>query len=160
MNFLINLGWLGKSITGMICIIPLMLMFNFFGKNYGVKPEALMFGWFLGTAIGIAISVWKFSIFDVNSLYTPFIPVLCIIFLGIFIGTPANIMIAQAVPEAPNPSLPFAIINTGSAFAYVLAPLMAIILPRHFDKMQFNLINFFGLVIIAIGIGLVMYRTS
>ena len=86
MNFLTDLGWLGKSIIGMVCIIPLMLMFNFFGKNYGVKSEALMFGWFLGVAIGIAVSVWKFKIFNVSDLYTPFLPVLCIVLIGILIG--------------------------------------------------------------------------
>jgi len=160
MNFLTDLGWLGKSIIGMVCIIPLMLMFNFFGKNYGVKSEALMFGWFLGVAIGIAVSVWKFKIFNVSDLYTPFLPVLCIVLIGILIGTPANIMIAQAVPKAPNPALPFTIINASGAFAYMLAPAMAIIFPRYFDKMQFSIVNFLGVAMVVLGMGLVMYRSS
>lgn len=160
MNFLMNLGWLGKSVTAMICIIPLMLMFNFFGKNYGVKPESLMCSWFIGVAIGIAVSVWRFEVFNSVDLYTPLIPLLIVVLLGILIGTPANILLAHAVPKAPNPALPFTIVNIGSVLAYMLAPAMAILLPRYFDKIQFSLINLVGILMVAIGMGLVMYRTS
>jgi len=158
MNFLINLDWLSKSLVVMVCMIPLVIMFNFFGKNYGVRPEALTFAWVIGVGIGVAFSVYSLDMFDTKILYTPLIPLLVIVLLGIVFGTPVNILLVQAVPQAPNPALPFTIMNIGSVGAYLLAPALAILLPKYFDSMSFNWVNLTGVSMVAIGLGLVMYQ--
>ena len=147
-------GWLGKSFIAMFCLIPFMLMFNFLGKNYGVRPEAAMFAWFLGSTIGI----FAFSGVRSADITHTFLPILVIVALGIVIGGPSNILIAQAAPAAPNPALPFTIVNAASAVTFLLAPILAIALPRYFDPMSFSLINMSGIILVITGLGLVAYR--
>ena len=160
MNILMNLSWLGKSVMAMFCILPMMLAFNFFGKNYGVKPEAVMFAWFAGIIIGIVFSSFRYEFFEVKNLYTPLLPILFILLLGIVIGTPGNILLAYATTGAPNPALPFTIVNSGSAIAYMLAAGLAVLLPQYFDKMEFSLINIAGIAMVVFGMGLLMYKNS
>ena len=148
------IGWLGKSLIAMTALVPFLLLLNFFGKNYGIRPETATLAWFTGSAIGICV----FSGTRSDEILGSFLPILTIVMLGIAVGAPMNILVAQAVPAAPNPALPFTIVNAASAVVYVLAPLLAIILPRYFDPMQFDAVQLGGIALVVVGLGLVAYR--
>jgi hypothetical protein len=157
MELFMNMGWLGKSFTGMVCLVPVMLMFNFFGKNFDMRPEALMCAWMVGVSIGI-MSALKLNVLQLGN--TPIIPIVVVVLLGIVVGTPANVLLAQAIPTAPNPALPFTVVNSGSVVAYILAPALAIMLPRYFDPMSFNWPQLLGVTMVIGGLGLFMFRPS
>ena len=159
MNTLLSMGWLGKSVLGAICSIPLILVFNFFTKNYGIKPEVVMSLHCLGIFLGIALaSYFGLSGASVKDFYNPIIPAISIVVLGSLIGATTNILLAQAISSAPNPALPFAIGGIATVSAYLLAPLLAFLLPDFFSAAEFNWLNFLGILLIVAGLGLIMYK--
>lgn len=156
-----ELGWLGKAIVAMLCFVPFIFAFNFFSKNYGMKPEVLMVCWYIGVSIGIYLSVLLNWIPNIETKdFSLNMPVLYIILAGIVIGTPMNILIGQSALQAPNPGLPFTIINSGSVLAYMFAPVISILLPQYFEKMTFNWYQFGGIGLIVVGIGIVTLKQS
>jgi len=162
MQILAEFGWFGKSMTAMISIVPLMVLFNFFGK-YGLKPEAIIFGWFFGVIVGIVLTSFGMGLIKVDGLLpsdlAPTVPMLVMIFLGVTVGSVANMLLGQAIPISPNPALPFAIVGLASALAYVAAPIAAMTLPRYFDSVHFGWVNFVGMILLALSVGLIMYKT-
>src|SRR3989339_301022 len=105
---------------------------------------------------------WKFNNFQIEDLYHPLIPLLIVIFLGFFVGTLANVLYSQVLTDStcPNLALPLTIMNSYGAWAYILAPMLAIALPRYFNKMVFTPINFLGIILVVIGMVLLMYKVK
>jgi len=162
MNLLSNMGWLGKSVTAMVSIIPIMLFFNTFSK-FGMKPEVTTFTWFIGVAIGILLIPTGISPLKVEGLVVSDFaitkPMLIMLFLGITFGSVANILLFQAVPISPNPALPFAILGLASVIAYVLCPVAGVLLPKLFPPVSLNWVNLSGLVLLAMAVAMVMYKS-
>lgn len=159
MNTLLSMGWLGKSILGAICSIPLILIFNFFSKNYGVKPEVIISLHCLGIFLGIlSASYLGLSNTSPKDFCSPIVPVICIVVFGLLLGSITNIFLAQAISSAPNPALPFAIGGIATVSAYLLAPVLAFLLPNFFSATEFNFLNFLGILLIVAGLGLIMYK--
>ena len=162
-NSIMNLGWLTKSFIVLICFLPFPFLFSFFGKGWGMKSESLIFAWNVGAILGMGIiSFGKFNNFQMEDLYHPLIPLLIVVSLGFSVGTLANILYSQVLtdPNCPNLALPLAIMNSYGAWAYILAPMLAIALPKYFNKMVFTPINFIGIILVIIGMILLMYKNK
>jgi hypothetical protein len=84
------MGWLGKSFTGMLCMMPFMLAFNFYNKNFGIRSELVVLAWQAGTCIGIGIWGTRVGLFSLPAGGNFFWPLLPMLIIGIVFGTIAN----------------------------------------------------------------------
>ncbi len=161
MSFLNNLDWFGKSLVALVSLLPLLILFNSFVKC-GAKPEAIIFVWFLGAVLGIILIPLGVGIMNVpNFVLGDLAPTrtLCILLvLGMTFGTIANLLLGQAIPEAPNPAFPFAIVGSAGAVGYIIVYFISHVAPRHFDAITFSWVNFLGIVLLATAIGMIMYK--
>ena len=90
-----------------------------------------------------------------------FIPtgsLIMIAMMGLVFGTSTNILLYQAIAEAPNPGLPMACFNTSSLIAFIIAPLLAFALPRYFDRTIFNMYHFTGILLTIVGVCLIALK--
>ncbi|MFC1615144.1 hypothetical protein ACFL22_01160, partial [Patescibacteria group bacterium] len=101
MEFINNLGWVGKSVVSMMSLVPFFILFAFFYKQGLLKPEAMVFGWFLGVIVGMLMTsmgagVIKIEGFSINDLsFTG--PMISMIVFGIVIGALGNLFMGQAM---------------------------------------------------------------
>jgi hypothetical protein len=162
MDFISNMGWLGKTLVATVSLIPVMIFFNTFVKQ-GMKPEVVIFTWMAGTAIGIFLTPLGLSFLEVKDLtifdFSLNRLMALLLLLAIVFGSVGNIMLGQAIPLSPNPALPFAIAGLASVIAYVLCPVLAIFLPKFFPSVSFNWINLLGLIGISISVAMIMYKS-
>lgn len=143
----------------MFCIVPFMLVFSFFAKNYGLRSEIIILCWQFGTVVGIGLWGWKTNTFNSQQMQL-LLPMLIVFALGVILGTPGNVLLSQAVPISPNPALPFTIINAASALVYILAIFLAFVLPRHFKAAHFTWSHFVGIMLVITGLSLMMYKNT
>ena len=162
MEFLSNLNWFGKSLVALGSLIPLLVLFNTFVAN-GMKPEVVVFAWFLGTIVGIALIPLGFGPMKVPGLsvadFVPTLTMAIVFILGITFGTVANLLLGQAIPISPNPAFPFAIVGSAGAVGYIVTYVAAYFAPKHFSVADFNWVNFAGVALLAVAMGMIMYRS-
>lgn len=84
-------------------------------------------------------------------LLSPTTPTLFIGLLGLTVGTVANICLYQSLGAAPNPGLPVAIVTMNSVAAYIITPVLVVLLPRYFQKMEFTWQHFIGVTLVVVG---------
>ena len=89
-----TLGWLGKSITASVVIVPFILLASSFGRAFKTQPESMMFYWTLGTAIGIAIYLMSQG---KPYLLVPNTQLAILGIMGLTVGAIANILLIQAI---------------------------------------------------------------
>ena len=155
-----NLSWFVKSLIGTALFIPFMVGVPLFGKHFSMKPEIYFFAWCLGLSIGYGILGWKTPTVGITGLFEPLLPWIIVLFMGVVFGTTANILLAQAVPIAPNPALPFAVSQIATGATFLIMIFGSAMLPRVFPHTPFVSINFIGMLMILLGAVLVSYRPT
>ncbi|NPE26679.1 hypothetical protein HNV12_01590 [Methanococcoides sp. SA1] len=158
MEFFNNLGWLGKSMASMLCLIPYMLFFMTFIKG-GLKPEAIIFAWLLGCVIGIlaasfGIGPIETKMFTIKDLF-PTTPFLIMLAIGIILGASQSLLMTYAMPIAPNPSYVSGILGLASVITISISPAIHKILPTLVEKATFNWRHLVAFILIAIAISLI-----
>jgi len=75
--------------------------------------------------------------------------------VGLTIGAYANLAMGRVVLEAPNPALPFAIVNAGSAVVYVASAVLAVVAAKWFGHAEITWKGIIGIAITLIGLYIV-----
>jgi len=149
--------WVIKTLIAVGFMTPLSTALVFFNKR-GVSGETFLFAWIVGVSLAFILFAEMSSSISTRDLVKPFIPFLVILVMGVVFGGVANVFLAQSIPAAPNAGLPWAIFSINTPAAYLLAYLTSKVSPSNFPPMEFSWINFGGIIILAIGLVLVMYR--
>ena len=152
------LSWFQRSIIAMVVLIPLMVTIPLVQKHYGLSVESYFFSWFLGCGLGFFLLGWQAPSLDAKDLFTPVIPFAAVFVIGVLLGAPANILLVQAIPQAPNPALPFAIVNAAAVFAYGLSWVLGKISTEHFGEVELNWPRGIGVVLAVVAITLINYK--
>ena len=164
MEGLFSMGWLGKSLFALFVFCLFMLSPGFLQKNFNVRTEVFFAYWGLGYSLGLFLFTWIFRTNQVMPRISDFAPcwwiILVILLLSMTLGTLANLLMAQAISSAPNPGLPFTIINASGSLVYLFAFVAAAVLPKYFEVGKFSLVNFVGILLVIIGLGLTMFKSS
>lgn len=144
-------GWVAKSLVATIIAVPFLLVAGVFGRVFKTSPESMIFYWLTGSAIGIAIYL---KAIGKSNLLLPNTQLVTVAIMGLIIGASANILLFQAVVASPNPGIPMTILGSNSAIAFILGPLLAIILPKYFQHMEFDIFHMLGIMLTIIGVGI------
>ncbi len=161
LEFAQSWGWITKSFVAMFLIIPMMVFLPMFEHRFGLKAEGFFIAWFFGCFVGFLV-LGKMSSTPLNEYISPIWPFMAIVVAALIIGSTANILLVQAMSttQAPNPALPFAIVNLAGTFAYIIAWGGGRFLPTFFPKLEFSIVNVAGLLLIAVGISFIMYQAK
>ena len=161
LEFAQSWNWVTKSLVAMVLIMPVMVFLPMFEHRWGLKTEGFFIAWFIGCFLGFLI-LGKMSPTPLGEYISPIGPFMLIVVVALIIGSTANVLLVQAMSttQAPNPALPFAIVNLAGTFAYIAAWGGGRFFPSFFPALKFSPVNVTGLLLIAIGIGLVMYRQN
>lgn len=143
-----GLGWVWMSLIAMVMIIPSWLGPSFFEKNFHVRPEVFMIWYFVGVVLGSS----SFLTFRGISVIPSFPAWILILGIGFTLGTIVNILLFAAIPIAPNPSLPPAIVNVSSVGVFIAAFLLWRLLPAYFSKVQFDIYHLLGMLVTIVGL--------
>lgn len=160
LQFLAHWTWWQKALLAALLSVPLMPAIPFFVKGFGMRPEALLCGWLLGTAFGFVVLSQTSSSMDTKDLFTPLYPFLGVLIVGMIFGSGANILFAQSSAGAPNSSLAFGIFNMAGVFGYLLVWLGGKYFPAYFEKADFSWINLSGIILTGIGVALCIYTPN
>lgn len=154
---MLGLGWVAKSLIGMLCLVPFLLAIGFLGRNYQVRAEATMIWYFFGVVLGAPLILWRLGIIH-GSDFALTKPHLTVLVLGMVFGVASNIYFIQAIATAPNPGLPVSIVNTASVIAFIFAPALGALLPKYFDQVKFDVYHFTGIILTVVGISLIALK--
>ncbi|KKW43902.1 MAG: hypothetical protein UY97_C0001G0073 [Parcubacteria group bacterium GW2011_GWB1_57_6] len=154
---MLGISWAAKSLIATLCLVPFLLAIGFLGRNYQVRAEATMIWYFFGIVIGAPIVMWRLNIINGSDLALT-MPHFAVLLMGMVLGVASNILLVQAISVAPNPGLPMAFVNSASVIAFMLAPVLGILLPRYFDQARFDIYQFVGIVLTVVGISLIMLK--
>lgn len=153
----IELGWFGRSaIAAALFIVP-FLSVNFFVRNFHLRPEIILVWYFVGLALGTLSLLFSFKMVSWQEL-SPTIPLLTVAFFGFIFGSLPNILLYQAIPAAPNPGLPMAIINVATVITFLAAIGLAKVLPQWFEAAKFDWVHLGGIILTALGVALLSLR--
>ncbi|GEM_PF-4071474 len=145
-------GWLAKSFFSAFAVIPFILILSAFDRAYSIRPESAILYWF----IGIVFGMFSYTAIGKGTyLITPNTCLLVIAFLGVVFGVAANILLVQAVIEAPNLGLPMTIVGANSAMIFLIGPVLAYLLPKYFEQIKFDGVYFFGITLVLVGLGVI-----
>lgn len=147
-----GLGWVGMSLIAMVMIIPSWLGPGFFEKNFHIRPEVFMIWYFVGVVLGS----FSFLTFRGISVVPSFPAWILILGIGLTLGSIVNILLFAAVPIAPNPGLPPAIVNVSSVGIFIAAFLLWRVLPAYFPKVQFDIYHLVGMLVTIGGLYLMV----
>ena len=129
-----------------------ILLVPFMAKNFNISPDITIFIWLFGSSVGI----WFFSPnVSIESLSNQWLPVIVLLAIGLTIGAYANLALGRVVLEAPNPALPFAIVNAASAVVYLLSAILAVLAAKWFGVVEITLRGCIGITIVLVGLYLV-----
>ena len=153
MEWLFQANWLVKSIVAMVWITPAWLLIGFASKHFGMKPEITFIWYVLGMLVGSPFLLPYLNI-SFGEL-KPTIAAIIVVIFGIVIGALTNMLVFGAVNAAPNPGLPVAIVNASSILVFVFSALLAILLPKYFNLVRFDVYHLVGILLTMIGIGII-----
>lgn len=152
-----------KSLGVMFLYVPATLMFNVAVKTFGVKGEVVLSAWLFGAAIGTTMMSFWFGNATSQDLID-WKPLVGMAGTAIILVALPNMFYAQIMGQAAatgvNPALPMAIMGATAIPAYLLSPLLARQFPDHFASASFSLVNFVGVTVACIGLGLMLYRPA
>ncbi len=144
-----------KSFIATLALVPGIILTEFIGRYYGVKPIAMAVVWFTGATLGL----WLWSLYLKGASELTFSMPLLVMFIGgLTSGALVNVMLFSAVVSAPNPGLPVAILNSAALLIFCTTLILAIFLPQYFAKIPFNIYHFFGIIFILAGVGLISLK--
>lgn len=149
-------SWIIKILISAVLIAPFTTFIVFFNKQFGMRAEVFYLAWVLGTIIAFLAFVRISGV--MGTISTPLVPFLVAMFLGILIGGVANLLYVQAIPHAPNPGLPLAFFSINIPLAYLLSYSASKIVPNQLPHVEFNWINFGGILVVVLGIAMISYR--
>lgn len=147
--------WVVKSIIAMIVFVPGLILTEFLGRYWGTRPEMIAVTWFSGVAVGIC--GWMLYTKQ-TEVFIFSIPYAVMFIAGIFLGGLMNIMLFQAIVEAPNPGLPITIVNGTSVLVFLAMPVLAYVLPKFFIPSPINLYHFLGIMLVVAGVALISLK--
>lgn len=149
-------SWILKILISAVLIAPFTTFIVFFNKQFGMRPEVFYVAWVLGNIIAFLVFAHMSGVIGTfSALLVPFLAAMA---LGICIGGTANLLYVQAVPHAPNPGLPLAFFSINIPLAYILSYSVSKILPNQLPHVEFNWMNFAGILIVVIGIAMIACR--
>jgi len=146
---LMSIGPYSKAIIALVIMIPFIMMFKVFQKSFGVNPEAIMFWGFMGVFLCFLFAA-LFGFVDKKNLFVSPGMALLLLMFGV-IGAIPYVIIADAIRgEGVNPAIIFIIVDVANPIAYVLAPIVAILLPRYIEQISFGWVKLAAIVGIVI----------
>ena len=122
-----------------------------------MKADTIMFVWLVGCTMGTFVVIEpgaRVQLTDGSVL----LPCAIVLILGLTVGTVLNVGIGRVIPLAPNPALPSAIMNVAAVLVYVLAPLLAWVLPKYFSTAEFSAQGLIGVTLAIVGTAMVITR--
>lgn len=144
-------GWVAKSLIATVMSVPFLLVAGVFGRVFKIAPESMIFYWLAGSMTGIAIYL---RVTGKADLLVPNKQLITVAVMGLIMGSSANILLFQAIVASPNPGIPMTILGSNSAIVFILGPLLAIMLPRYFQYMKFDIIYMLGILLTITGVGI------
>jgi len=150
-------SWIAKVLISAILIAPFTTFIVFFNKQFGMRGEVFFFAWILGTIIAFLLFARLGG--TMATLSVPLIPFLAAMVLGVCIGGVANLLYAQSIPMAPNPGLPPALFSISIPLAYLLSYGASKIVPNQLPHIEFNWINFGGILVLIIALAMITHRS-
>jgi drug/metabolite transporter (DMT)-like permease len=147
-------NWLVQSFTAVMFLIPPWVAIGFFARNYQIKPEVFLIWYFLGVAAMSAI----FGGVPLTQVAPSWKVVGVILLIGLTVGGFANMLLFRAVAGAPNPGLPVALSNVASVGVFVVAGLLAWIMPQYFDKVKMDIWSLAGIALVIVGAAIIAIR--
>ncbi len=145
--------WLTCAILATLGISPVMILTGVAQRNFGIASDVTAALWMGGVTLGII--GWIVTNGRGSELIT-LSPMLVSIFIfSLVVGAAANILLFQALVSAPNPGLVLGVLNTNALLAFLLAPLLAYVLPQFFPSWEFAWQHGIGIVMVVTGLGLI-----
>lgn len=124
-------GWFERSLAAMLLLVPTWLVIRFLSRYYGVRPELVMVWVYLGYAVIVGGWLWLSG--GVSS--RGFIPSNGRIALWALVptvfGAVANVLVFQALNQAPNPGLPTSVMGVNNLLVTLAAVSLSNFLPRY-----------------------------
>ncbi len=145
------LGWLEKSFIAMACFVPYLFLVPYQIRHYSVRPEVTMLWYFAGVLLVVPLTLWRLGTLTARDL-VPTYPHLASLFVGATCGAAVNILMSQAIAEAPNPGLPVVLVNAAAVIAFLVAVWLGMYLPKHFEPRVFSVQHLVGIVLVIAGL--------
>lgn len=140
--------WFMRALIAMTCFVPMFVTIRIMSKFYATKPEVSLALW----GIGVALGVTGWLIFVGRSVeLAPTPPRLVVLAMGVVIGTLGNVMLFQSVNMAPNPGMAAAVVNTNAVATFLVMPLLALLLPKVFERGSFSWTQLFYVLLVTAG---------
>lgn len=160
LQFAESWSWVVKTLVAVGLMAPLATLMVFFNKRFGLSGEAFFFAWIIGVAVAFICFAEMSSTLTTRNLVKPLLPFLMVLIMGVMLGGVANVFLAQAIPAASNPGLPWAIFSINTPIAYLLSYWMSKVSPANFPVVEFSWINFGGIIFLGVGLAMVMYKSG
>ncbi len=160
LEFASNWPWAAKAFLAVVLMAPIPVLLVFFEKRFNLPAEAFFFAWIAGAMLAFVCFAAISPSTSVTALVLPLMPFLLVVALGALLGGISNVMVAQSISAAPNPGIPWAIIAVNTPIAYVLSILAARSMPQQFPAISFSWINLLGILLLVVGIGMAMHKSS
>lgn len=160
LQFAENWSWVAKTLVAVAFMAPLTTLVVFFNKRFGMSSEAFFFAWTAGVSLAFISFAEASSVISTKDLIKPILPFIFILIAGAVFGGVANVFLAQSIPAAPNPGLPWAVFGVSTPLAYLFVYWASKLFPGSFPAVEFSWINFAGIIAVMIGLALVLYRPS
>jgi len=139
----------------MLCFAPFFICLGAAKKNYNINPELAFLLYLFAVSIGLFIYSYSNSVFKNLHLDSKTIIAMLVLFLaGLIMGTMANVFMAQATVEAPNPGLPPAIVNSFSIIVFLGSFLAFKLFPGFFPEANFTITKIIGIAVAIAGLTL------
>lgn len=140
--------WFMRALIAMMCFVPAFVATRVMAKYYGTKPEVSLVFW----GVGIVIGVVGWLLLAGRSIELAPTPArLVILAMGITIGALGNIMMFQSVNMAPNPGMAVAVVNTNAVATFLVISILALLLPKVFERGTFSWQQFLYVLLVAAG---------
>ena len=149
------MGWLAKSFIAMMAFVPGIILTEFIGRYYHIKPLLMAGVWFLGVTLGLWAWLWYTK--EASGI-TFSMPLFSMFIGGLIFGALVNVMLFSAILIAPNAALPVAIVNSAALVVFIATILLAVFLPQYFLRVPFSSYHFFGIILIIVGVGLLSLK--
>lgn len=151
MQYLLGLGWVGKSIIATLFFVPILIAMGFFGKNFGIKAEVAIICYYAGIILGTLCLALPSRLLQTQD-FKPWGALTALVLMGALLGAMGNILFFNALTEAPNPSLPAAMINLAPGLVLVFSVMLAQWLPQFFVASKLGWHHICGLTLAVVGI--------
>lgn len=153
-------SWVTKMLIAAILVSPFTTCVAFFSKQFGIRPGVFLLGWMIGNMLAVSLFVRTSGTASQNAATPSFFLLLIPVIVGFTIGGMANVLYAQSILAASNPGLPPALFSVSTPIAYTLSFCISKIFPNQFPVIEFNWINFAGVIVLILGLVLVTHRSS